>query len=92
MHLFYSNLKEVDLNNRLFSRGKDYSSCSSDMLQHSEPVEHINNVVRTKRKTSDDFDLEHTRDHFSLENFGRFSRTDHQSHLNAIEQFRLQDP
>lgn len=82
MHLFYSNLKEVDLSNRLFSRGKDYSSCSSDVLAHSEVMEH--NVVRTKRKTSDDFDLEHTRDHFTLESFGRFSRTDQQNHMNAI--------
>lgn len=96
MHLFYSNLKEVDLNNRMFSRGKDYSSsCSSDLIHHHSETfspEHTTNVVHTKRKTSDDFDLESTRDHFSLQNFGRFSRTDQYSHMQAIEAFRLQDP
>lgn len=88
MHMFYSNLKDIDLNNRLFSRGKDYSSCSSDMIPAQLLPDHSqlnhSNVVRTKRKTSDDFDLESTRDHFSLQAFGRFSRTDQAEHLQCI--------
>jgi hypothetical protein len=75
--MFYSNLKDIDLNNRIFSLGKDYSSCSSDFVpqQLYEPLNY-SNVVITKRKASDDFDLESTRDHFSLQAFGRSSRTD----------------
>jgi|JI6StandDraft_1071083.scaffolds.fasta_scaffold09415_5 hypothetical protein len=96
MHMFYSNLRDIDLSNRMFSRGKDYSSCSSDimipqvMLEASELNQ--SNVVRTKRKASDDFDLESTRDHFSLQAFGRFSRTDQAEHLQCIENFRMEDP
>lgn len=59
MHIYFSNLKEVDLRNQ-FSKGKDYSSCHSDsgskLTRFPEAPPGMNHDLK-RSKTINDGDL-----------------------------------